>query len=248
MDRKEFKTTQYEVFQGCNLIPRVFLAFVILLICAGKPAAAQNVSEGLEDQKPEKVITGDAYPEIAVIFKAKKDLKGYELNPDDFISLFFTDWERALVREAVEEHKRNPLPEIDARPKTTTSTGEISEGESEDGMEDTGIFDATTGPELNIGEIEEALPPPDPGIRELSLGGILYSNDSKWIIWLNGFRVTPKSLPEEVEKIKVSRSHIDMVWYDEYTNQVFPIRLRPHERFNLDEKLFLTGAGLDDIY
>jgi hypothetical protein len=32
-----------------------------------------------------------------------------------------------------------------------------------------------------------------------------------------------------------------MKWFDEYTNQVFPIRLRPHQRFNIDARMFLPG-------
>lgn len=84
--------------------------------------------------------------------------------------------------------------------------------------------------------------PVTPGLRELSLGGIAYSTGSRWTIWLNGVRVTKAAIPEEVLDIKVMRSHIDLKWFDRYTNKVYPVRLRPHERFNLDTRIFLPGT------
>ncbi len=82
------------------------------------------------------------------------------------------------------------------------------------------------------------------GIRELSLGGIMYSNSDKWIIWLNGQRVTPDALPKEALDLEVFNDFIQMKWFDGYTNLVFPLRLRPHQRFNLDSRIFLPGAGI----
>jgi hypothetical protein len=43
--------------------------------------------------------------------------------------------------------------------------------------------------------------------------------------------------------IKVSRAYIDLKWFDGYTNKIYPIRLRPQERFNLDSRIFLPGTG-----
>lgn len=82
-----------------------------------------------------------------------------------------------------------------------------------------------------------------PGIRELRLGGILHGGSSQWIIWLNGMRVTPASVPEQVIDLKVRGEFIEIVWYDEYSELIFPIRLRPHERFNLDSRMFLPGIA-----
>lgn len=84
--------------------------------------------------------------------------------------------------------------------------------------------------------------PRDPGIRELSLGGISYGSGSKWTVWLNGVRITPDAIPEQVLDIKVSRAFIDLKWYDGYTNKIYPVRMRPHERFNLDSRIFLPGT------
>lgn len=80
------------------------------------------------------------------------------------------------------------------------------------------------------------------GIRELFLSGISYASPKTWTIWLNGQRVTPGALPPQVMDLKVSRDYIDLKWFDEYSNLIFPIRIRPHERFNLDSRIFLPGT------
>lgn len=80
-----------------------------------------------------------------------------------------------------------------------------------------------------------------PGIRELSLAGILYKGQENWTIWLNGTRMTPQAYSNQIHEIKVSEDYVDIKWFDPYTNIVFPIRLRPHQRFNLDTRIFLPG-------
>lgn len=86
-----------------------------------------------------------------------------------------------------------------------------------------------------------SLQPIDRGIREISLGGILYRGDKEWVVWLNGMRMVPDAIPKEVIDIKVAKTHIDLKWFDAYTNLIFPVRLRPHQRFNLDSRIFLPG-------
>lgn len=81
----------------------------------------------------------------------------------------------------------------------------------------------------------------DPGLREISLGGIVFADAQDWTIWLNGQRVLPEALPSEILDLKVHKYFIELKWFDSYTNQVFPIRLRPHQRFNLDTRIFLPG-------
>lgn len=81
-----------------------------------------------------------------------------------------------------------------------------------------------------------------PGIREIDLGGIVYTSKNDWTIWLNGERITPNALPEEVLDLRVSREYVELKWLDEYTAQIFPIRLRAHQRFNLDSRIFLPGS------
>lgn len=81
------------------------------------------------------------------------------------------------------------------------------------------------------------------GPREISLGGISYLNKDSWTVWLNSQRVKPDAIPKEIFDIKVSEDHIDIKWYDTSTNLIYPIRLRPHQRFNLDNRIFLPGTG-----
>lgn len=81
----------------------------------------------------------------------------------------------------------------------------------------------------------------DSTIRELALGGIVYHSSTNWTFWLNGLRITPTGLPEQVMNLKVFKDYIEIEWLDTSTNQIYPIRLRPHQRFNLDSRIFLPG-------
>ncbi|MFA5592358.1 MAG: hypothetical protein WC989_03485 [Micavibrio sp.] len=80
------------------------------------------------------------------------------------------------------------------------------------------------------------------GPRELALGGIVYASPKDWTIWLNTMRISPGRLPSEVMNLKVFKSYIELEWYDAATNQIFPVRLRSHQRFNLDSRIFLPGS------
>ncbi|HNQ92118.1 MAG TPA: hypothetical protein PKI93_04230 [Alphaproteobacteria bacterium] len=82
---------------------------------------------------------------------------------------------------------------------------------------------------------------PPPSLREISLGGILYSSQSDWVVYLNNIRITPQAIPSELVDIKVFKDYIEVRWFDALTNQIFPIRLRPNQRFNLDAKVFLPA-------
>ncbi len=101
-----------------------------------------------------------------------------------------------------------------------------------------GVVRPPTPSELEAIERGEDLPP---AIRDITLGGIVYRGKDDWTIWLNGERVTPKAVPEEVLDLRVYKDYIEVKWIDETTNQVFPIRLRTHQRFNLDTRIFLPG-------
>lgn len=83
--------------------------------------------------------------------------------------------------------------------------------------------------------------PGAPGPRELALSGIMYRSKDSWTFWLNGMRITPTAIPEQIMDLKVARDHIQIEWLDTQTNQIYPIRLRPHQRFNLDSRIFLPG-------
>ncbi len=79
------------------------------------------------------------------------------------------------------------------------------------------------------------------GARDIALGGIVYRSSKDWTIWLNNTRVSPTAIPDEVMDLKVFKDYIELEWFDGSTNRIFPIRLRPHQRFNLDTRIFLPG-------
>jgi len=99
-------------------------------------------------------------------------------------------------------------------------------------------YDAEDG-DIPSGESEEIVKGP----REIFLGGISYISENNWTIWLNAQRITPSMLPEELISLDVRDTFIELQWYDEYTNTIYPVRLKPNERFNIDSQIFLTGAG-----
>lgn len=88
-------------------------------------------------------------------------------------------------------------------------------------------------------ETKKVKPPPEE--REIRLAGIAYNGPADWTIWLNEKRIQPDAIPKEVLDLKVYKTYIEMKWFDEWTNQIYPIRLRPHQRFNLDARMFLPG-------
>ena len=102
-----------------------------------------------------------------------------------------------------------------------------------------GLVDARRG-------LNTRMPGTDDGVgvtgpREISLAGIVYRGAKEWTIWLNDLRVSPTAIPDEVLDLKVHKDYIELEWFDSSTNQIFPIRLRAHQRFNLDTRMFLPG-------
>jgi hypothetical protein len=97
-----------------------------------------------------------------------------------------------------------------------------------------------TQAELNAMSDEEKVKPP-PEERELRLGGIVYVSKKEWTVWLNGKRVTPSAIPKEVLSLSVHKEYIEIKWLDEYTNSIFPVRLRTNQKFNMDTRIFLPG-------
>ncbi|MCB1782995.1 MAG: hypothetical protein KDI13_03295 [Alphaproteobacteria bacterium] len=103
-----------------------------------------------------------------------------------------------------------------------------------------GTARAPTAAELNALPGEEKVKP-KPEDREIKLSGIVYADHDDWTIWLNGKRITPNAIPKEVLDLRVFKDYIEVKWLDDYTNQIFPLRLRSHQRFNMDMRIFLPG-------
>ncbi|MCK6418412.1 MAG: hypothetical protein L6Q57_05675 [Alphaproteobacteria bacterium] len=105
-----------------------------------------------------------------------------------------------------------------------------------------GVVRAPTQAEIDDDRpLSEPKQKPPPEMRYITLGGIVFAGDKDWTIWLNGQRVEPKAVPPEVIDLKVYKDYVDIKWFDDYTNQIYPIRLRPHQRFNIDTRIFLPG-------
>ena len=98
----------------------------------------------------------------------------------------------------------------------------------------------TRPPDTGTGREGEAADPIE-SPREISLGGIVYKSSKNWTVWLNGMRISPDRIPAEVMDIKVYKDYIELEWFDAQTNQIFPVRMKAHQRFNLDARLFLPG-------
>lgn len=81
-----------------------------------------------------------------------------------------------------------------------------------------------------------------PSVTEISLGGILFNGDESWVIWLNGARTTKETLPKQIIDIQVGADYIQLKWFDEATNQIFPVRLRPNQKFDITKKVFLPAG------
>jgi hypothetical protein len=138
--------------------------------------------------------------------------QGDGFNPGEYDSLVFTHWEHIAIEDARQ-----------SRGKTRS----VSEAEL---MRD-----------LNKRDDRSGKVKPAPEEREIRLSGIVYHSAKDWTVWLNEQRVTPEAIPEEVMDLKVYKTYIEFRWFDDWTNQIFPIRLRPHQRFNIDTRIFLPG-------
>ncbi len=101
------------------------------------------------------------------------------------------------------------------------------------------VIDARLGLKTNIAA--PVTDTPDSGIRDISLGGIVYKSSKDWAVWLNQTMITPSAIPAEIMDIKVYKEYIEIEWFDRSKNLIYPIRLRAHQRFNLDTRMFLPG-------
>ncbi|NCT40744.1 MAG: hypothetical protein GW778_03665 [Alphaproteobacteria bacterium] len=135
----------------------------------------------------------------------------YQFSVDTFPSLLFTYWEQVAIEDARNSTGQNRAP-------TDSEIGRVLGTDTDD---------------------ERVMPPPEE--RNIALSGIAYKGNKNWTIWLNGKRVTPDAIPEEAIDLKVFKQYIEIKWFDEYTNQIIPIRLRAHQRFNIDNRMFLPG-------
>jgi len=75
--------------------------------------------------------------------------------------------------------------------------------------------------------------------RDLRLSGMVYNTDDDWSLWINGVKVTPDKPMKEIHQLNVYSDYIELKWFDATTNKIYPVRMRPNQRFNIDTGRFL---------
>ena len=92
-----------------------------------------------------------------------------------------------------------------------------------------------------VSEGEEGEEGAAPKPRRLKLSGIAWSGPNQWMIWLNGKRMTPRSLPPEVIDVNVHKDYIDLKWYDYGFRKIIKLRLRPNQVYDITTGVMLPG-------
>lgn len=192
------------------------LVLSVLSLLIGVSGAA-HAQQDIPSSQPETAIApppgNEAVP--LVTKESPQDLNEeatHQFDAAQYNSILFTYWEHVAIQDARKYIGR-------------------TRGVTEDEL----AKDLKKREDLN----EKVKPPPEE--REIRLAGIVYRSKADWTIWLNEERVTPDAIPEEVMDLRVYKNYIEFKWFDEYTNKIFPIRLRPHQRFNIDTLIFLPG-------
>lgn len=81
---------------------------------------------------------------------------------------------------------------------------------------------------------------PIPQVRIIKLTGVLYKSPDDWLIWLNGHKLNPKTLLQEIVDIEVFQdSSVRLHWFDIGLNGIIDITMRPHEQYDIVTGLLL---------
>ena len=210
---------------GCSLFPRLALLCALTVWLSAAPARAQEspvVPAGADTVQEGVPATGQAAPtDIEKILQDEQLRIGIEEAFQRKIKLRQADVDPARLQTMFFTIWQHALLQ-EAKARFMTRTPDASEI-ANDGQQSS----------------EQAVR----GVREVRLGGIAYAGPLDWTVWLNGKRITPAAIPKEVIDIKVAGDFIELKWYDAFTDLIFPVRLRPHQRFNLDSRIFLPGEG-----
>lgn len=194
---------------------RLFSVSAVLFGCVFAPHAFAQEEPAAVVETAETLSTAEsASDEIITEETANEIPASAGINPNDIPSVLFTYWEHSAIKDV----------------RRVRAQGGFVRGVSESELMK----------ELETKKEEIRVKPP-PEERDISLGGIVYVRSDDWTIWLNGKRITPNALPEEVIDLRVYKDYIELKWFDAWSNQIFPIRLRSHQRFNIDSRIFLPG-------
>jgi hypothetical protein len=190
----------------------------------GAGNAQANPAINQAPSSPSTQVDGQSVPnEILILSQVEKDLKE-KFAKDFFVppqigSLLFTNVQQARLQEARQGFN------------SRAESGLLSTEE---------LPDDVAEKELAALQQEEEIKPIGP--RTISLGGIVFVSPDEWTIWLNKQRVTPDRLPKSVLDLRVYKDFVELKWLDEHSKEIFPIRLRPNQKFSLDGRIFLPGV------
>ena len=187
------------------------LIAIALYALSAAGVSAQDAATASEENAPVIEEVAAVPQDPAPVAAVPESLQKVAFNPNDYDSMVFTEWEYAAIQDALRSRGSYRPPTDD----------EIARNLKNDP------------------NAQKVKPPPEE--REIRLSGILYNSGADWTVWLNEERITPDAIPEEVMDLKVYKSYIEFKWFDDYTNKIYPIRLRPHQRFNIDTRIFLPG-------
>ena len=203
-----------------NLLKKAAIALFIMCSLASIQARAQQENEHtvssphvVETQKQVESTQLQKQPASQNVAETVVKDSG-EILPEKMPSLFFTYWQHEAITDA--KNSRGY-----ARPPTEAEMKAFEESQGQDTA------------------VEK--PKPRPEEREITVGGIVYRGANDWTVWMNGKRIKPDAIPKEVIDFRVYDAYVEFKWLDSYTNQIFPLRMRSHQRFNLDTRIFLTG-------
>lgn len=69
--------------------------------------------------------------------------------------------------------------------------------------------------------------------RKIWVSGIYYKNPRDWILWMNGYKLTPGYLLPEIRGIKVEQDRVHLEWYDIGKNGIINITMQPHQVYDI---------------
>lgn len=69
--------------------------------------------------------------------------------------------------------------------------------------------------------------------RKIWVSGIYYKNPQVWIVWMNGYKLTPGYLLPEIRGIKVEQDRVHLEWYDIGKNGIINITMQPHQVYDI---------------
>jgi hypothetical protein len=80
-----------------------------------------------------------------------------------------------------------------------------------------------------------------PAKRVIALSGLVFRDADDWTAWINGKKVTPKTLLPEIMDIRAEKGRVHLKWFDIGINGVIAITLRPHQTYDIVTGVLLPG-------